>query len=235
MRTSPLGMRRRLRRAPLLLSILALVVALGAACSDDGGDDEGTNPTTTSPSTTAPDEGDGDEGTTTSSEPDDSSTTTADPADPEAVPGDEVDVLTADQAQAQMEALLAAYRQGVAEAAASGTLDERTLAAFSGAFTGQRAGTELDALQQAGVEILNPEPPEVTVAEVEVTSATAGCAAGTATIEGISGFVTTPVDTVQPYYFRLVPAPEGSAAPAWRLSFLNWSNNGEPLAEATCE
>ncbi len=230
-------MRRPLRRAPLLaLSTLVvstlLVVVLGAGCSDDDGGDE-TSPTTTSPATTEPAD---DQGPTT--EPPEETTSPSEPTgttEPGAVPGDDADVLTAEQARAQLEALVAEYRRGVAEAAANRALDERTLVALSGAFTGQKADAELDALQQAGVEILNPTPPEVRVAGVQVTSATAGCAAGTATIEGISGFVTTPVETVQPYYFRLVPAAEGAAAPAWRLSFLNFSTDGGPLTEATCE
>lgn len=228
-------MRRSRRRAPLLLSSLALVVALGAGCSDDGGDDGGANPTTTSPTTTEV-ASTGDEGTTTESpdEPATSEATETEATEPGAVPGDEADVLSAEQAQAQLEALVAVYRQGVAEAAAARALDERTLATFSGAFTGARANTELSALQAAGVEVLNPNPPPVTVTDVEVTSTGAGCAAGTATIDGISGFVTIPVDTIQPYYFRLVPAADGAAAPAWRLEFLNFSNDGEPLGEATC-
>jgi hypothetical protein len=231
MRTSPLGMRRPRRRAPLVLLSLALVAALGAACSDDG-DDEGANPTTTSPTTTEAD--DGDDGTTTA--PPDGTTTSAatDTTEPGAVPGDDADVLTPEQAQAQLEALVAEYRQAVAEAATTQALDEATLAGFSEAFTGRKAQAELQALQEAGVEILNPTPPEITVADVEITAGTPGCAAGTATIEGISGFVTTPVETIQPYYFRLVPAPEGAAAPAWRLDFLNFTNNDQPPSEASC-
>ncbi|HEX7132286.1 MAG TPA: hypothetical protein VF228_06900, partial [Iamia sp.] len=181
MRTSPLGMRRPRRRAPLvLLTALVLVAALGAACSDDGDGDDDTSPTTTSPTTEA-DGGDGDEGTTTEA-PDETTTpeTTA-TTEPGAVPGDDADVLTPEQAQAQLEALVAEYRQAVAEAATAQALDEGTLAGFSEAFTGRKAQAELQALQEAGVEILNPTPPETTVADVEISDGTPGCAAGTAT------------------------------------------------------
>lgn len=229
-------MRRRVRRAPLVaLSTLVLVVALGAACSDDG-DDDATTPTTTSPATTEAADDDGDQGGTTTTEPPEEGTSTSEAGgttEPGAVPGDDADVLTAEQARAQLDALLAAYRQGLVDASASRTLDERILVSFSGAFTGQRADQELTALQGAGVDVLNPTPPEVTVGDVEVTDATGSCAAGTAVIEGMKDFVVPPVDVAQPYYFRLVPAADGADAPAWRLDFLNFSNNGTPL-EVTC-
>jgi hypothetical protein len=238
MHTSPPGMRRRVRRAPLLaLSTLVLVVSLGAACSDDGDGDE-TSPTTTSPATTeAPeDDGGGDDGTTT--EPPEEETTTSEAGgttEPGAVPGDEADVLTAEQAQAQLDALLAAYRQAVVDAKAANALDERTLRSLNGAFTASYASAQLRAIQQAGLDKVNPTPPELAVSEVEVTEATATCAAGTAVVEGVEQIIDFGVDEIiQPFYFRLEPAADGAAAPDWRIAFANFSTDGGPLGEAAC-
>ena len=233
MRTSPLGMRRRHRRAPLVLLILLL--ALAAACSDDG-DDGGATPTTTSPATTESSDG-GDGGDTTTAPPEDDPTTSppTEATEPGAIPGDDADVLTPEQAEAQLEALVAAYRDAVVATATSRALDERALASFNSAFTGSRAQQELDGLQSAGVELLNPTPPEVAVSDVAIAEATPGCASGTVVVEGLAGLVTVPVTPVQPYYFRLVPAADGAAAPAWRLDFFNFSDDGVPLeGEAAC-
>lgn len=233
MRTSPLGMRRRLRRAPLLtLSALALVVALGAACSDDGGEDDA-SPTTTSPTTETTTGGD--EGSTTVA-PDETTTTEAPEAtEPGTIPGDDADVLTAEQAQAQLDALLATYRQALVDAKAANALDERTLRDLSGAFTSSYASAQLAAVQQAGLDRVSAAPPELAVSEVEVTDATATCAAGTAVVEGVEALVDFGVtEVVQPFYFRLEPAADGAAAPAWRIAFANFSTDGQPLEDASC-
>ena len=231
-------MRRRVRRAPLLaLSTLVLVVVLGAACSDDGRDDD-TSPTTTSPATTeASDEpsGDGDGATTTGPAEDATTSEPAGTTEPGAVPGDDADVLTSEQAQAQLDALLAAYRQGLVDTRAAGVADERTLQAFSGAFTSSYANAQVQALQETGVEKINPTPPEVAVSDVEVTSATATCAGGSVTVGGLDQLVDYGAEIVPPLYFRLEPAAQGAAAPAWRIALLNVSADGEPLEEASCE
>jgi hypothetical protein len=228
-------MRRRHRRAPLLLSVLVLVVALGAACSDDGGDD-GTSPTTTSPTTEAGDgDGGGDEGTTTTEAPE-AETTASEPmgtTEPGAVPGDDADVLTPEQAEAQLEALLAIYRQAVLDARAANVVDERTLRALSGALTGQLADGQLPGLRD-GLATIDPAAPALVPEEVEVTSTTGTCAAGTAVIAGLDGLFAGGDPATQPYYYRLEPAAEGASAPGWRIALLVFSSNGLPIQEATC-
>lgn len=226
-------MRRRHRRAPLLLSVLVLVVALGAACSDDGGDDE-TSPTTTAPTTEAG-AGDGDEGPTTTEAPEEG-TTASEPAattEPGVVPGDDADVLTPEQAQAQLEALLAIYRQAVLDAKAANVVDERTLRALSGALTGQLADGQLPGLRD-GLATIDPAAPALVPEEVEVTSTTGTCAAGTAVIAGLDGLFAGGPPATQPYYYRLEPAAEGASAPGWRIALLVFSDNGLPIQEATC-
>lgn len=237
MRTSPLGMLRPRRRAPLLiLSALALVTALGGACSDDDAGAEPT-PTTTAPVTTDPGAttDPGDDGTTTAPDDDEPGTTESGTTAPDATPGDDAEVLTAGEAEAQLDALVTAYADALTATAASQALDERSLASFHAAFTGTRAQQELEGLQQAGVAVLNPAPVEVAVTEVDLEEAVARCASGTVVVEGLGAAVVPPVEVVQPYYFRLVPAAEGAAAPAWRLDFFNFSDNGVPLTEeAAC-
>lgn len=232
---------RSRRRAPALVVALGLLVGSATACGDTG--DEDTSPTTTAPPTTE-DGGDasgeddepdrpGDGGGSTGTDPDDGGEPTTPAGEPSA--GDDATTLDAAQAEALLVTLLDAYRDAVAGAAAAGRLDEAALAALGRVFSGPRASVELQGLQQAGVEVLNPAPTSPSVAEVALSDVSASCAGGTATIDGIASFVTVPVDVVQPYYFRLVPAADGAADPAWRLDFLGFSTNGVPLdGETTC-
>lgn len=232
MRTSPLGMRREPRRAPAVLLGLLLLLIL-VACSDDGGDDD-TSPTTTAPAT-EPDEGDGGDATATTEAPEEEPPASEPVAstEPGAVPGDDADVLTPEQAGAQLEALLAIYRQAVVDAKAANAVDERTLRALSGALTGQLADAQISGLRD-GLATVDPAAPALVPEDVEVTSTTGTCAAGTAVIAGLDGLFTGGTPAVQPYYYRLEPAAEGASAPGWRIALLVFSANGLPVQEATC-
>lgn len=229
MRTSPSGMRRRLRRAPLLLPALTLVVALGAACSDDGADDD-TAPTTTAPSTTSTgaDEADTGGGTAATDPPDggDDAPTTSGPAAETA--GDDAEVLTADDAEAQLDALLQVYARALAEVRATGALDEVALQAFTGAFTLTAAQGELTGLQQVGAPAaLNPTPQPLAASEVALVEAEATCASGSFRYDGFETILTTPPAATQPFWFRLVPADEGARSPGWRIDFLRFGADAE--------
>lgn len=206
-----------------MASVLVVLVVAAASC---GGDDEPTgDPTTTAPTTT--------EATTTES------TTGSTPVDDEGegpVDGDEATELTADQAAAQLQALMSSYRAALIDASAAGAIDERLLAALSGVYSGGQVDREVQGLESlGGVEALVSDPGPLSVGAVEVTSSAEGCAAGTAEIEGIDGLFTFDLDVAQPYYFRMVPADDGARSPGWRITFLAFSNDGIPLEQATCD
>lgn len=236
MRTSPSHVRRPSARRVVAALVVAGVVLTGVACGDGG--DETSTPTTTAPagaegSTTT---GAGGGATTTAPAADDApATTEVDEATPTTVAGDDADVLTVAEAGAQLQALLNGYRSALGAMRADGAIDERALRNLSAVFTGPRANSEIDGLRQTGgVAALNPSPPTLTVSDVAVTEATATCAAGTAVVPEAAQLFSVPVEVRPPYYFRLVPAPEGAPSPGWRLEFFTFSNDGQPLAEAAC-
>lgn len=233
MRTCPSHVRRGAPRRALTIGLVAALALASAACSDDG--DSDSTPTTTSPGTTS-----GDASATTteaggSSTTEGGATTTTEGSDASTtVPGDDAPGLTAEEATAQLQSLLNNYRGAVARARSSGALDERALKDLTGTFTTSRARDELSTLQtQGGVSAINPAPLPLEVADVGVSSTTSVCAAGTVVVPQAAGLFTIPINIQPPFYFRLVPAPDGANAPGWRMDFFAFSNNGVPL-EISC-
>lgn len=161
-------------------------------------------------------------------------TTTAEPGASTTVPGDDADVLTAEEATAQLQSLLNNYRATVVGIRTRGAVDEAAQRDLSGVYSGQRIETELGFFQSVGPAGMNPQPPAVGVSKVQVTEATATCASGTADLAGVSQLFTVPLDVKQPYYYRLVPAAEGAPSPGWRLDYLSFSRDGQPLEQARC-
>jgi hypothetical protein len=226
MRTSPPPMRpaRRPRAAASLVTALATaIVLLGAGCSDDeptGADDP--TPTTTAPRDTA-------------TSPTTDAAGTSDTTEGPSGTGDAGGALTAETATAELEALMEVQRDVYAQLRTQGALDERSLRELTRVFTASHAANELDGLRSVGGPTVIAESPAVpTVGAVEVLDATETCASLTADIPGVVEMVTIPVTYDPPYYVRLLPAPEGAEAPAWRIDFIASSNNGLPIEEARC-
>ncbi|WCO66425.1 hypothetical protein PO878_18155 [Iamia majanohamensis] len=236
MRTSPSHVRRPSARRVAAALVVAGLVLAGAACGDGG--DETSTPTTTAPagaegSTTTAAGG----GATTTAPADDDApaTTEADEATPTTVAGDDADVLTVDEAGAQLQALLNGYRSALISIRGAGTIDERSLQVLSAAFTSAAAEGEISGLRQiGGAAALNPSPPALGAEAVDLTEATATCASGTVQVSGLDQVTVTPVQLGEPHYFRIVPAPEGAPSPGWRIDFLRFSTDGTPLDEAAC-
>jgi hypothetical protein len=229
-------MRRPHRRAPLLLlSSLVVVVALGA-CSG-GGDDDDTSPTTTSPSTTTEgSEPDGGDGSSTTTEPADT-TTSAPPGGGGAVPqpgeGTEV-ALDAAQSEAVIGQLLERLQGVLAASKADGDNAETMRAGFTEVFTATAAQEQFEGLNAAGgLQAVKPEPGAPTVASVEVVGGDGDCVTGTARID-LNPLMTQPITPVQPYSFRLEPAPEGAPQPAWRLSYMSFVAEAAYTESAAC-
>lgn len=219
-------------RAARRPAVVALVVALllgGAACGDDGDD-------SSTPTTTAPEGSDGadDAGTTPSSTGGGTEGTGPDEADaPTTVPGDDADVLTVEQADAQLDALLAIYQDALAGVRASGALDEVALQAFTGAFTASAAQGELSGLVQVGAPAsLDPDAPPLAATAVQLTGATPACASGSTVVDGFPELITPPLEVRPPHHFRLVPAADGEPGPAWRIDFLRTGDGA--AEEARC-
>ncbi len=236
MRTSPLGMRRPPRRAPLLLvPALVLAVVLGA-CSG-GDDDGGTTPTTTSPVTSTTEGGDdGDEGSTTAPEDGTTTTTAADPAGGEVPPpGEGVEpALDAAQAEAVIGDLLTRLQGVLAEAKADGDNAETMRAGFTEVFDATEAADQYEGINSfGGLVAVKPQPGVPTVSSVEVVGGDGDCVTGTAEID-LSPLMTRPVEARQPYSFRLEPAGEGAPAPAWRLSYMGFVREGAYTENAAC-
>ena len=234
MRTSPLGMRRPSGRAPLLLvSTLALLVALGAGCSDDDGDD-GTSPTTTSPTTETSDSRDPDEATTTEA-PD---TTASEPTEtggevPPPAEGSEV-ALDAGQAEAVIGQLLTRLQAVLAEAKADGDNAETVRAGFTDVFDATEAADQFDGINEfGGLPVVSAQPGTPTVDGVEVVGGSGTCVTGTAEID-LDPLMTQSVGALQPYSFRLQPAGDGAPAPAWRLSYMGFVREGAYTENAAC-
>lgn len=217
--------RRPRAAASLVTALLAGVVLLGAGCSDDGSaaDDQPT------PTTTAPD----DPTTSATTEPAETSseTTEADPA----TGGGADDPLTVETAAAELQSLMEAYRDALAEIRAAGALDERSLQTLTDAFTVKAAQQSISGLEsRGGVTILAEDAAVPTVSDVEVVTASDTCAELSASIDGVAELITVPVEVVQPYTVRLVRAPEGSSGSAWRLDFLSVHPEGQSIPEGAC-
>lgn len=211
-------MTSRCRRGAIAVVVGLLLVA-GAGCSDDEPDaDDPPSPTITEPDRTITTEG-----PETSSE-----TTVAGTAPDEGV-------LTVETATATIEELMAAYRDALQEVRAAGTLDERALRAFTAAYTAGAAQQSIDGLaSRGGVDIIVPGAQVPSVSDVELVAASETCAEVTATVEGVSDLISVPIEVVQPYTARLVRAPEGAPAPAWRLDFFSFQPSGRPIPEGAC-
>lgn len=229
-------MRRPRRRAPLLLlSSLVLVVALGA-CSDDGGDDE-TNPTTTSPSTTSPPTS-SEEATTTTAPPEETTTSEATP--PEGggdipAPSEGADVaLSAGQAEAVIGQLFERLQGVLAAAKSDGDNAETMRAGFTEVFDASNAQEQYEGINSfGGLVAVKPQPGLPTVSSVEVVGGDGDCVTGTAEID-LSPLMTRPVETIQPYSFRLEPAGDGAPQPAWRLSYMGFVAEAAYTESAAC-
>lgn len=235
MRTSPLGMRRRHRRAPLAL-LIVLLVALGAACSDDGGD-EGTTPTTTSPSTTEDDGGGdtGDDATTT--EPPADETTTSEATDDPAGggpddPGATGDTLDQAQVETELRRLYDEYVAAFVAARERGGLDERFRSEMAQIFFPELLQTELDGIEGiGGLAAVVPEPAAVPISEVQLELSQPGCASGSAVFD-LSTLVGDAVPGPLTRYFKI---EQSDAQPGWRFAALGSTESGETFAGASCE
>lgn len=241
MRTSRHAVRpRRAPGAPAAALVVALALVLAtAACGDDG--DDATSSTTTAATTTAPDPEPDPDGTSAptgsadGADGDDTGTTEAGPGTTEAGTGTTgagadgaggaTEVRTAEEAEAVLDALLAEYRAALIEVKASGVLDESTVRAFAATFTVDAARGEVSGLETVGAPAtLNPAPPPVGASAVTLAEAGPRCLSGSMHFDGFDTLLTTPSEFEQPFHFRLVPAPEGASAPAWRIDFLRFGD-----------
>ncbi|CAN5595191.1 hypothetical protein BH24ACT4_BH24ACT4_21120 [soil metagenome] len=234
MRTSPTPMRRDATRRTLAVGLVAVLALVGVACSDDGGDDS--TPTTTSPSTSedasitteAGGSNTTEEGATTTTE--ESGATTTAPAGE-----DGRTALTEAEAKAQLQSLMGRYGSSLGAIRARGSLDELSLQSLTAAFTATQARAELDGIRQlGGVQAIRPDAPIPQVGSVQLSDATATCAAGTVELTGVTDLVVTEVQAQPPYYFRLKPAESDAPSPGWRLDFLTFSTDGSPLDAGRC-
>ncbi|HEV7720092.1 MAG TPA: hypothetical protein VGO60_02355 [Iamia sp.] len=227
-------MRRPRGRAPLLLSALALVAALGAGCSDDDGGDD-TTPTTTSPRTETSDDGGDTDATTTTETPE---TTASEPTGsggevPPPAEGTEV-ALDAGQAEAVIGQLLTRLQAVMAAAKADGDDAETLRAGLTEVFDATEAADQFDGINEfGGLPVVSPEPGTPTVDGVEVVGGSGTCVTGTAEID-LDPLMTQPVGALQPYSFRLEPAGDGAPAPAWRLSYMGFVREGAYTENAAC-
>jgi hypothetical protein len=229
MRTSPLGMRRPHRRAPLLLlSSLVLVLALGAGCSDDG-DDEGSSPTITSPTTEAAD-GTDDDASTTTEATDETTTSEATETGGESTPSEPgAEPLTAEQATGELERIFETYRAELEGAKQRNALDEQFQAGLASVLAPALRDTEVQQLQQIGVPASLPaELGALPISGVEVLGGASGCSWGSATID-FAPFYGASAAGAQTYFFRLA-AEDG----AYRLDSLGFTETGEPYAGLEC-
>ncbi|QYG94587.1 hypothetical protein HC251_20545 [Iamia sp. SCSIO 61187] len=232
MRTSPLGMRRVLRRAPsaLLLS-LVLVAVTAAACSDDGGDD--TSPTTTSPTTEASAAGgEGGEETTTTEDTDETTTTTEGTGTSEAGSEDAGTPLTDAEVAGELERLYEAYVASFVAARERGGLDEQFRGDLARIFFPDLLENEISGIESVGgLAAVVPEPGPIPITDVTVEISQPGCASGSAVFD-LRPLVGAAVPGPIKRFFKIEPS---EAQTGWRFSALGSTEDGGSFAGASCE